>query len=84
MHVSFIIPAFNEELVIEQCLGSITHAIAANKTYGYMHEIIVVDNNSTDDTARLANEQGLGLCLNQSTILHVPELWVQMQHGEIG
>jgi glycosyltransferase involved in cell wall biosynthesis len=58
MHVSFIIPAFNEELVIEQCLGSITHAIAANKTYGYMHEIIVVDNNSTDDTARLAKRAG--------------------------
>lgn len=58
MYISFIIPAFNEEQLIEQCLRSVTDAVAANQSYGYAHEIIVVDNNSTDATARLAKRAG--------------------------
>ncbi|HRQ06231.1 MAG TPA: glycosyltransferase [Nitrosomonas halophila] len=58
MHVSIIIPAFNEERLIEQCLQSVADAMAANQSYGYSHEVIVVDNNSTDDTARLAKQAG--------------------------
>jgi len=58
MHISFIIPAFNEEQLIEPCLRSIADAVAANQSYGYTHEIIVVDNNSTDKTAQLATRAG--------------------------
>lgn len=58
MHISFIIPAFNEEQLIEQCLHSLADSIADNQAYGYTHEIIVVDNNSTDKTAQLAARVG--------------------------
>ena len=58
MHLSIIIPAFNEEYLIEHCLQSISTSLAANYKPGFTSEIIVVDNNSTDDTARLATEAG--------------------------
>ena len=58
MHLSIIIPAFNEEHLIEHCLQSISTSLAANYKPGFTSEIIVVDNNSTDDTARLATEAG--------------------------
>ena len=46
--VSIIIPAFNEQAVIERCLEA-----AADQTVP-AHEILVIDNRSTDDTAALA------------------------------
>lgn len=58
MHISFIIPAFNEAQLIERCLHSVADALAANSSYGFAHEIIVVDNNSTDTTAQLAKQAG--------------------------
>lgn len=58
MHISIIIPAYNEERLIGQCLQSVTEAVAANRAFGFTHEIIVVDNNSTDNTARLAKQAG--------------------------
>lgn len=58
MHLSFIIPAFNEEQLIEQCLRSIADSVSANQSCGYTHEVIVVDNNSTDKTAQLATQAG--------------------------
>lgn len=77
MHISFIIPAFNEEQLIEQCLHSLADSVADNQAYGYTHEIIVVDNNSTDKTAQLAARAGARLFLSQSITLHAPELLVQ-------
>ena len=58
MHLSIVIPAFNEERLIEQCLQSIYAGLAANSQSGFTSEIIVVDNNSTDDTANLARQAG--------------------------
>lgn len=46
--VSIVIPAFNEEAVIERCL-----AAAIDQTVP-AHEILVVDNRSTDATAAMA------------------------------
>lgn len=54
MHLSIIIPAFNEERLITRCLQSIATSLTANLTLGFTTEIIVVDNNSTDNTANLA------------------------------
>ena len=48
--ISVIIPAFNEE----QSIGLVLDALPQN----LIHEIIVVDNNSTDNTARSAIEKG--------------------------
>ncbi|MDN5753314.1 MAG: glycosyltransferase [Nitrosospira sp.] len=58
MHLSIIIPAFNEERLIEHCLQSISASLAANCKPGFKAEIIVVDNNSTDNTANLARQTG--------------------------
>lgn len=52
--ISVVIPAYNEERNIGQCL-------AAFKNQGFPHknyEIIVVDNNSTDKTAQIARKMG--------------------------
>ena len=58
MHLSIIIPAFNEERLIARCLQSISTSVAANYKPGFISEIIVVDNNSTDDTPWLARQAG--------------------------
>ena len=52
MKLSFVIPAFNEEKYIGECLDSIIfHA------EGRQHEITVVDNGSTDRTSEIANSR---------------------------
>ena len=48
--ISVIIPAFNEE----QSIGLVLGALPQDQ----IHEVIVVDNNSTDNTARVAIEKG--------------------------
>ena len=58
MHLSIIIPAFNEERLIAQCLKSISTSLAHHNNAGLTTEVIVVDNNSTDRTAHLAKEAG--------------------------
>lgn len=50
MKISFAIPAYNEELYIAACLQS----IADLRTDPWVHEVIVVDNGSTDRTAEIA------------------------------
>jgi glycosyltransferase involved in cell wall biosynthesis len=59
MHLSIIIPAFNEERLIEHCLQSIFSSLDANSKPGFTSEVIVVDNNSTDNTANLARQAGV-------------------------
>jgi glycosyltransferase involved in cell wall biosynthesis len=58
MHLSIIIPAFNEARLIEGSLQSVATSIAANQKSGFTSEIIVVDNNSTDNTAEIARRAG--------------------------
>ncbi len=58
MRLSIIIPAFNEERLIARCLRSVTDALAAHSAPGMTSEIIVADNNSTNNTAYLANQAG--------------------------
>lgn len=52
MKISFIVPAYNEEAYIGECLDSIIHHVA-----GRYHEIIVVDNGSTDRTSEIARSR---------------------------
>jgi len=54
MKLSIIIPAFNEERLITDCIESIRSAIAAREGVDIATELIVVDNNSTDRTAEIA------------------------------
>lgn len=51
MKISFVIPAYNEEAVIGQCLDSVRKEIARS---GRVAEIIVANNNSTDHTKEIA------------------------------
>jgi glycosyltransferase involved in cell wall biosynthesis len=53
--ISFIIPAYNEELLLGPTLAAIG---AAAQAVGELHEMIVVDDASTDRTAAVATEQG--------------------------
>jgi glycosyltransferase involved in cell wall biosynthesis len=48
--ISVIIPALNEE----QAIGEVVRAVPADR----VHEVIVVDNGSTDDTAKQASSAG--------------------------
>jgi glycosyltransferase involved in cell wall biosynthesis len=52
--ISVVIPAFNEERNIGQCLAALKNQNFPRQNY----EIIVVDNNSTDKTAQIARKMG--------------------------
>jgi glycosyltransferase involved in cell wall biosynthesis len=58
MHLSIIVPAFNEERLIARCIESISTALAHNDKADFTAEVIVVDNNSSDRTAQLAAQAG--------------------------
>jgi len=58
MKPSIIIPAFNEAAGIGRCLQSIRSAVGSGSLPAADIEVIVVDNNSTDATARIAREHG--------------------------
>lgn len=77
--ISVIIPAFNEESSIGLVLNALPQDL--------IHEIIVVDNNSTDDTARVASENGARVvaetrkgygsaCLKGISVLDNPDIVV--------
>ena len=51
--ISIVIPAFNEEQLLPQCLKSLQ-----NQDYTGDYEIIVADNGSTDDTRKIARQFG--------------------------
>lgn len=53
MKISVVIPAFNEEKYIAKCLESLKNQIEPP------YEIIVVDNNSTDNTVKIAKKFGV-------------------------
>ena len=52
---SIVIPAYNEEAYLPETLRHLKNAMAGVELNG---EIIVVDNNSNDETARIAREHG--------------------------
>ncbi len=54
LNISLVIPAHNEEVGIEACLASVIKS-----SRGRLHEIIVVDNASTDRTKELAEKMGV-------------------------
>ena len=59
MHISFIIPAYNEAALIGPTIDAINSAIIAAGDAIAAHEIIVVNDASTDDTANIARERGV-------------------------
>lgn len=51
MDLAFVIPAYNEEILIGKCLASV---VAEVKRSGYQADIVVVNNASTDRTKQIA------------------------------
>ena len=58
MHLSVIVPAFNESAGIVDTLQRLQSAVEELESENASCEIIVVDDESTDDTAELARAQG--------------------------
>jgi glycosyltransferase involved in cell wall biosynthesis len=58
MKISVVIPAFNEEKLLEHTLRSVKTAARVFEQRGWTAELIVCDNNSTDRTAELARSEG--------------------------
>ena len=58
MHLSIVIPAFNEEKLLPATLDAVAAASSALGSRGVTHEVIVCDNNSTDRTAAIGREHG--------------------------
>jgi glycosyltransferase involved in cell wall biosynthesis len=61
MKISFVVPAFNEAAWIENCLAHVDRAVStcqADRATAFATETIVVDNNSSDNTAELAEAAG--------------------------
>ena len=54
--MSFVIPAYNEAVNMVAVLDTIPHVALAERSL--FAEVIVVDNNCTDDTAAIAQENG--------------------------
>ena len=58
MNISVIVPAFNEQKLIVATLRSIRAAQVAFGERGWETELLVCDNNSTDETVARAQEAG--------------------------
>lgn len=58
LKVSVVVPAFNEERLLAGSLAATRTAMRAFEEAGWMTELIVCDNNSTDRTAEIAREAG--------------------------
>lgn len=60
MKLSVIIPAYNEEVELPECLTSVVSAFDAivSERKQFAWELIVTDNNSTDSTAEVARQYG--------------------------
>jgi glycosyltransferase involved in cell wall biosynthesis len=54
MKISVVIPAYNEEALIKQCLLSVQRSVAAAHLSPNEYEIVVVNNASTDKTKEIA------------------------------
>jgi glycosyltransferase involved in cell wall biosynthesis len=58
MKISIVIPAFNEALLLGATLETVRRASRAFDVLGWITEVIVCDNNSTDTTAEIARKGG--------------------------
>lgn len=58
MTLSVVIPAFNEERLLPATLTSLNQALESFHQRGWSSEVIVCDNNSTDQTPDIARQHG--------------------------
>lgn len=60
LDISFVLPCLNEELTLEKTINEIKDVIKKNKL---LAEIIVVDNNSSDNSFKIAKSSGVNVFL---------------------
>lgn len=58
MKISVVVPAFNEERLLARSLAAIRAAMRAFDQAGWACELVVCDNNSSDQTAEIARAAG--------------------------
>ncbi len=77
--ISIVIPAFNEEKLLPDCLESLK-----NQDYEGDYEIIVVDNGSTDSSAQIAHNFGVRVisCL-QRGVVYARQVGADAARGDI-
>lgn len=75
--VSFVIPTFNSERTLDECLSSI-----ANQDYPDV-EIIVVDNGSTDKTVEIAKKYTKNVYFDSGKLGSVRQTGIELASGEI-
>jgi glycosyltransferase involved in cell wall biosynthesis len=76
---SVVIPAFNEQAYLGACLASL-----AAQDYPGAFEVIVVDNNSTDDTAVIAADAGVTVVVEpERGVCQARQRGTLAAHGEI-
>lgn len=79
--LSFVIPAYNEEAVLEQTLSTL---LASVEAIGAPYEVIVVDDASTDRTAEIARSFGVGVVsINLRKISAVRNAGARAAQGEM-
>lgn len=80
MSVSFVIPAFNEELFLPQVIDHIKKHMPAGMSY----EVLVADNGSTDHTVELAEQRGAKVFIDtDASIGGLRNLAVSHSSGEV-
>jgi glycosyltransferase involved in cell wall biosynthesis len=76
--LSFVIPALNEELLLGSTLRNISDTLGDSLP----HEVIVVDHNSTDNTARVAEQGGARVrSVSGGTIASLRNVGARMASG---
>ncbi len=79
--ISFIVPAHNEEAWVGRCVSAIRNGA---ESLGEPHEIIVVDDASSDDTASIARQQGAQVIrVEHRQIAATRNAGARQAHGEI-
>jgi len=79
--ISFIVPAHNEEAWVGRCISAIH---SGTEFLGEPHEIIVVDDASTDATASIAQQQGAQVVrVEHRQISATRNAGVRPAHGDI-
>jgi glycosyltransferase involved in cell wall biosynthesis len=79
--ISFIVPAHNEEAWVGRCVSAIRNGA---KSLGEPHEIIVVDDGSSDATASIARQQGAQVIrVDHRQIAATRNAGARQAHGDI-
>ena len=78
--ISVVIPALNEENYLPDCLKSLV-----NQDYTGPYEIIIADNGSVDETARIARDFGARVvpCPEKKSVFYARQIGADSVQGEI-